>query len=426
MMRFITLPTLWLLIILNNSTTADSDTASRFPVPFREFITLMAMMISITALSLDAVLPILSVVGHDLSIKNDNQTQYIIGTLLLGLTLGQLLYGPLADSYGRKFSVYLGLLIFVGGCFMSLFATSFSVMLLGRFLQGFGAAAPRVASIAIVRDRFTGREMARVMSFVMAVFIFVPVIAPAMGEIVMSISHWRMVFALFVVMAVFTAAWMALRLPETLKPEDRHPFNLNDIGYSFRTVLTNKQTLGHTISAGLVFSCLIAYLSCARQIYQDYYHTGHLFAFYFALSALSVGVASLVNSGIVRRLGMHRISRLGLIALVGVSALFLASNMLYSTQTPLLHFMLFAVLSFFTLGLLFGNLNAMAMEPMGHQAGIASSVIGALTSAISTILGGLIGQAYDMTLIPLTLGFLILGLLALAVEVRLSTLQREI
>lgn len=394
-------------------------------MPFREFIALMAMMVSITALSLDAVLPILSVAGHELAVNSDNQTQYIIATLLLGLTLGQLLYGPLADSYGRKSSVYLGLLIFIGGCVLSLFATSFSAMLIGRFLQGFGAAAPRVASIAIVRDRFAGREMARVMSFVMAVFIFVPVIAPALGEIVMSISHWRMIFALFMVIAVLIAAWTAMRLPETLKPEDRHPFKLKDIGHSFKIVLTNKQTLGHTISAGLIFSCLIAYLSCARQIYQDYYNTGHLFAFYFAISALSVGVASLVNSGIVRRIGMHRISHIGLIALISVSALFLVINMFYTPQTPLLYFMLFAVLSFFTLGLLFGNLNAMAMEPMGHQAGIASSVIGALTSAISTVLGGLIGQAYDDTLTPLTLGFLVMGLAALAVEMWLSAFRNK-
>ena len=394
-------------------------------MPFREFITLMAMMVSITALSMDAVLPILSVAGHDLAVDNDNQTQYIIGSLLIGLTLGQLLYGPLADSYGRKPSIYLGLLIFIGGCIISLVATSYSVMLVGRFLQGFGAAAPRVASIAVVRDRFTGREMARVMSFVMAVFIFVPVVAPALGEIVLSFSHWRVLFLLFAVIAILIAAWTALRLPETLKPEDRHPFNLKDIGNSFKIVLTNKQTLGHTISAGLIFSCLIAYLSCARQIYQDYYDTGHLFAFYFAISALSVGVASLVNSGIVRRMGMHRISHMSLIALVGVSALFLAINLLYTTQIPLLYFMLFAVLSFFTLGLLFGNLNAMAMEPMGHQAGIASSVIGALTSAISTILGGLIGQAYDMTLTPLTLGFLLMGLIALGVEMRLAVLREK-
>jgi DHA1 family bicyclomycin/chloramphenicol resistance-like MFS transporter len=167
---------------------------------------------------------------------------------------------------------------------------------------------------------------------------------------------------------------------------------------------------------------LIAYLSCARQVYQDYYHTGHLFAFYFALSALSVGVASLINSAIVRRQGMHRISRLALIALIGVSALFLVANLIASEQIPLSYFMLFAVLAFFTLGLLFGNLNAMAMEPMGHQAGIASSIIGALTSAISTVLGGLVGQAYDMTLIPLTLGFLVMGLAALTIEMRLSHL----
>jgi DHA1 family bicyclomycin/chloramphenicol resistance-like MFS transporter len=400
---------------LNNLKPAAASTDG-FTMHFGEFIILMALMISLTAMAIDAVLPILSETGRDLAVADANQTQYIIGSLLLGLTLGQLIYGPLADSYGRKRSVYLGLIIFMLGSIISLLADSYFWMLAGRFLQGIGCAAPRVSSVAIVRDLFAGREMARVLSFIMAVFIFVPVVAPALGEIVMILSHWRMVFALFIGMALVVALWMFLRLPETLKPEDKHPFSVAEVWKNFRIVVANKQTLGHTISAGLVFACLIAYLSCARQIYQDYYDTGHLFVFYFALSALSVGVASLVNSQFVRRLGMHKISHLALMGLILISLIFLPVSLVLPDTTPFWAFMAFAICSFFCLGLLFGNLNAMAMEPMGHLAGIASSVIGALTSAVSTLIGSLIGQAYNMTLIPLIIGFLLLGVVAYLIE----------
>lgn len=398
------------------SSDSAATEAKEFAMSFREFVTLMAMMVSITALAIDAVLPILSNAGKDLSVSDSNQAQYIIGSLLLGLTLGQLIYGPLADSYGRKRSVYIGLFIFICGSLLSYMADSFTAMLIGRVLQGVGAAAPRVSSIAIVRDLFVGREMARVMSFVMAVFIFVPVIAPALGELVMSVSHWRMVFIMFALMALGIALWMYIRLPETLKPEDRHPFGFGEIWKSVKIVLGNAQTLGHTVSAGLVFSCLIAYLTSAQQIYQQYYHTGQLFVFYFALSAISVGVASLVNSAIVRNMGMRRISIISLIALIMISGLFLIVSLNYPSSTPFWAFMTFAIVAFFCLGLLFGNLNAMAMEPMGHQAGVASSVIGALTSAISTLVGSLVGQWYDMTQIPLAAGFAVLASSALVIQ----------
>lgn len=408
---------------MNTSSDSSASDAKELGMSFREFVTLMAMMVSITALAIDAVLPILSSAGKDLAVSDPNQAQYIIGSLLLGLTFGQLIYGPLADSYGRKRSVYIGLFIFICGSLLSYVASSFTVMLVGRVLQGIGAAAPRVSSIAIVRDLFVGREMARVMSFVMAVFIFVPVIAPALGELVMIVSHWRMVFIMFAMMALVITLWMYIRLPETLKPEDRHPFGFGDIWKSVKIVLGNTQTLGHTISAGLIFSCLIAYLTSAQQIYQEYYQTGQAFVFYFAFSAISVGVASLVNSAIVRKMGMRRISIISLIALILVSGLFLLVSLLYPLNTPFWTFMAFAIIAFFCLGLLFGNLNSMAMEPMGHQAGVASSVIGALTSAVSTLLGSLLGQWYDMTQIPLAAGFFVLAGATLAVQFTLLKIR---
>jgi MFS transporter, DHA1 family, multidrug resistance protein len=213
---------------------------------------------------------------------------------------------------------------------------------------------------------------------------------------------------------------MWLRLPETLKPENRHAFSFADTYKSLTLVLSNRQTLGHTFSAGLIFGCLISYLNCARQIFQDYYDTGHLFVFYFAISALSIGLASVVNSSIVRRYGMHKISHLALTSMIVIALVFLPFALTQPGNTPFIGFILFSLLSFFCLGLLFGNLNAMAMEPMGHQAGVASSVIGALTSAISLLVGSIVGQLFDMTLIPLVSGFLILSVSGLAIQLLLA------
>jgi MFS transporter, DHA1 family, multidrug resistance protein len=385
----------------------------------------MALMISLTALSIDTVLPALSKAGQDLGLTDLNQSQYIISFLLLGLTFGQLIYGPVADSFGRKRSVYIGLVIFIVGCFISYIADSFEWMLFGRFLQGFGAAAPRVSSVAIVRDLFTGREMARVLSFIMAVFIFVPVVAPALGEAIQVFSHWRMIFAVFLLIALIITVWMYFRLPETLKVEYRHPFSLTEVYTSLIRVITNWQTLGHTVSAGFVFGCLIGYLNSAPQIFQNYYGTGYLFVVYFSFSAFSIGVSSLVNSAVVRRFGMHKISLISLIGLVGLALIFLPFTVIHPANTPLWGFLLFSIASFFCLGLLFGNLNAMAMEPMGHRAGVASSVIGALTTAISVLVGTVIGQMYDSTLIPLVAGFLTATFTALLIELFLLRINAK-
>jgi MFS transporter, DHA1 family, multidrug resistance protein len=408
-----------LIIAVNNSETSQSELS----ISFREFVTLMAFMISLTALSIDTVLPALSKAGQDLGLTDLNQSQYIISFLLLGLTFGQLIYGPVADSFGRKQSVYIGLVIFIVGSFISYIANSFEWMLIGRFLQGFGAAAPRVSSVAIVRDLFTGREMARVLSFIMAVFIFVPVVAPALGEAIQVFSHWRMIFVVFLLIALIITVWMYFRLPETLKVEHRHPFSFFEVYASLIRVITNWQTLGHTVSAGFVFGCLIGYLNSAPQIYQNYYATGHLFVVYFSFSAFAVGVSSLVNSAIVRRFGMHKISLISLMVMVILSGIFLPFTIIHPSDTPLWTFLLFSMACFFCLGLLFGNLNAMAMEPMAHRAGVASSVIGAITTAISVLIGTVIGQLYDLTLIPLVIGFLVTALTALLIELLLLHLK---
>ena len=377
---------------------------------FSEFILLMALFVALTAMSIDMVLPALSLIGQDLNAGSENNTQYIIGILFLGLTLGQLIAGPIADSFGRKATVYFGLVIFIIGTFLCLLATSFFLMLMGRFLQGLGAAAPRNISLTMTRDMYKGRDMARVSSFIMAVFILVPIIAPALGQLVLFFGNWHLIFIVFLIMALIIAILTYWRLPETLKAEDKRPFSVKSIWQGTCKVVGNKITLGYTICAGLIFGALIGYLNSSRQIFQDYYHEGALFPLYFAIPAISIGMASILNSTIVRRYGMKLISHVALLSMAIITTIFFTFFVWKVEQTIFLAFMIYITLVFFFMGLLFGNLNAMAMEPMGHFAGIASGIVGALSSAISVIIGTIIGQLYSGSLEPLIIGFLILSI----------------
>ncbi len=210
---------------------------------FAEFITLTAMMMSLVALSIDTMLPALSAIGHDLGVTGKNTSQLIISIFFLGMASGQLLYGPISDSSGRKPAIYLGYGLFISGCLLSLAAPNFPVMLAGRFLQGFGTAGPRIVSIAIVRDRYEGSSMARVMSFVMTVFILVPIIAPAFGQGILLLSGWRAIFGTFLALGLVSLAWFAFRQPETLKPENRIPFSFKRMTATVRTILDQPQCI---------------------------------------------------------------------------------------------------------------------------------------------------------------------------------------
>lgn len=388
-------------------------------ISFVEFVALMALFTALTAMSIDTILPALSLIGQDLKAGSENNTQYIISTLFLGFTFGQLISGPLADSYGRKPAVYWGLAIFIIGCLICLIATNFHMMLVGRFLQGLGASAPRIISITMTRDIYKGRDMARVTSIVMAVFILVPVIAPSFGQLILFFASWHFIFVSFLIVAIMTIILTYWRLPETLKPEDKKVFNLKEIWYGTRKVVGNKTTLGYAVCAGLIFGALMGYLNLSRQIYQDYYKVGAKFSLYFSISALSIGAASVLNSAIVKRYGMRLICHYALLAVIIVTILFF-SGFVWSDsiefRTPILAFMIYIGLVFFCLGLLFGNLNAMAMEPMGHFAGIASGIIGALSSAIGSGIGTIIGQLYSDNLYPLVIGFLVLSTTAFILQ----------
>lgn len=384
---------------------------------YAEFIALMALIMSTVALSTDAVLPALPMIGDALGTVDENSRQLVVGVLFLGLAVSQALFGPLSDSLGRKPIIYLGFGLFAFGSLISIWATSFDMMLIGRFVQGFGAAAPRVISVAIIRDRFEGRQMAKTTSLIMTIFILVPVFAPAVGQLILTFAHWHGIFWLFIVMAAATALWVGRRLPETLPPERRYPLSFRRVGSAFREVVSHRMAMGYLLAAASLLSALIGYVTSAQQILQDLYGLGELFPVAFGALASSLGLASFVNSRTVTSLGVRKTIRMALTAMIVLTAASATSAFLYDGLPPLWLVFMFFVPMFFCLGMLFGNMNALAMQPMGHIAGSAAAVIGTGTTALSAMLGSLVGQAFDGTILPLAVSFLVFTVLALVFSV---------
>ena len=393
--------------------TAESAPAARLRLG--EFVAMAALLISLVALSTDAMLPVLPEMGRDLRALRPNDPQLILSALFLGLAGGQIVYGPLSDSIGRKPAIYLGSAIFICGCVLSVVATSMPMMLAGRLLQGFGAAGPRTVIIALVRDQYAGRGMARIMSFVMAVFILVPVIAPAIGQGIVFVSHWRAIFGLFLVLALIGLAWFAVRQPETLPAERRVRFSLGNVAAGVAETCTNRTSLGYMIAGGLILGAFGGYLLSAQQILQEQYRLGALFPFYFGALAVAIGAASIVNARLVMCFGMRALSSRALAALCACSGVFFAIAFATAGQPPLWALMVYLLIAFFCFGLLFGTFNALAMEPIGHIAGVGSATIGTVTTFMFFATGTLIGQAYDGTVLPLIGGFAVLGAASLAV-----------
>jgi len=270
-----------------------------------EFVILVSMMMSLTALSIDAMLPALPQIGSDLNVQSVNERQLVVSTIFLGLAIGQLFFGPLSDKTGRKPAIYGGYAIYIAGSLLCLFAINFPMMLFGRLLQGVGVSAPRAVTLALVRDQYGGREMAQVMSFIMTVFILVPMIAPSMGQAILLFAGWRTIFGSFVLLAFITLAWFAVRMPETLAPENRASFSLQRIIRTTIEILKIRTSLGYTVSAGLISGAFIGYLNSSQQIFQEQYALGERFPLYFAVISLSMGLASFLNARLVMRFGMR-------------------------------------------------------------------------------------------------------------------------
>ena len=368
------------------------------PLPVREFVPLAALLMSLVALAIDTMLPALPAIGQDLGVVQRNDVQFVITALFLGLGLGQLVFGPLSDRFGRRPAIHVGLVLFMAGCLMSIFAPTFEVMIAGRVLQGFGAAGPRVVTMALVRDQYEGRRMARLMSFVMAVFIFIPTIAPALGQAILWVASWRAIFTAFFVIAAMAFAWFAVRQPETLSLERRRSLAPGAVGAAVLEVLRTRSALGYTVASGCMFAPFIAYLSAAQQIFQEAYTTGALFPVYFGGLVLAIGGASIMNGRLVMKHGMRRLSMAAAVSAVLVSIPMWLLTFAFGGLPPLWLFTLYLLSVFFAVGLLFANLNTLAMEPLGHLAGVGSSVVSSLAVFIAVPLGTLVGLSFDGTM----------------------------
>ncbi len=389
--------------------TSLAKPALRLP----EFVALFSLTTSLIALSIDAILPALGDMGRTLAVGDPNDTQLIVTLFIFGMVFGELFFGPLSDAIGRKKAILLGLAIYGAGTVIAMTAGSLEQMLLGRIIQGIGVSGPKIASRALIRDQFEGAAMARIMSFIMMVFILVPMLAPALGQAVLAVADWRGIFNVFLAIAAVVALWMQLRQPETLTPERRIRFSLASILANGLLIVRHGPVMAYTFAAGFLFGALLLYLSTVQAIMVDLYGVGDRFALYFAVIALGIGIASFSNSQMVLRFGMHRLAVTALVGLIGFAALLLFLALSHGGVPPFPVFMTLCFAVFFCNGLLFGNVNAMAMQSLGRVAGLGASMIASISSLVAVVLSVVIGRFYDQTVVPLTIGFLIAGVCSL-------------
>ena len=387
----------------------DGEAAAETRLRTGEFIPLVALLFSLVALAIDAMLPALPEIGSDLGVARPNDVQYVIVSLFFGLGLGQIGFGPLSDRIGRKPAIYVGLAVFMAGCVVSVLAPTFETMLAGRVLQGIGVAGPRIVTVALVRDQYGGRPMARIMSFAMAVFILVPAVAPALGLLVLRTAGWRAIFIGFFFIAAAAFAWLLVRQPETLPPSRRRSLAPRALLRTVREILGIRAAVGYTVAAGFAFSPFVAYLSSAPQMFEDGYGIRDLFVAWFAVLALVIGAASIVNGRLVMRYGMRRLSTIAAAAIGLASSAAWIGLVPYDGLFPFWLFMAYFLFVFICVGLLFGNLNALAMEPLGHVAGVGAAVVASLATLISVPLGGVVGQSFDGTLYAQVGSFAVFG-----------------
>ena len=395
-------------------TTANQETIRTTP-SLPEFIALVALITSLVALSIDAMLPALPAIAADLNVVDYRQTQWVITSLIFGMSFGQLLFGPLSDAYGRKFGILSGIVLFCIGSVLSMIATSLPLLILGRVLQGIGVSGPRIASMALVRDKYVGDQMARVMSFVMMVFILVPMLAPIVGQLILNVWGWREIFGLFIGLSAFAGLWLLFRQPETLQPESRRDFHFVAILKTSLQVLKHPRVLGFSVTAGLVFGGLLSYVASAQAIFQGIYGLGEAFPYYFAALAFGIGCASLANSALVVRLGAERLSIFALIGLLALSLVLVVIALFNAGIPPLVAFMTVGFAMFFCVGILFGNLNSLAMVPLGRMAGIGAAVIGSVSNLVAVVLSGIVGWFFNETLLPILIGLSVSAIVSLCI-----------
>ncbi|MEX0797111.1 MAG: multidrug effflux MFS transporter [Acidimicrobiia bacterium] len=387
-----------------------------------EFIALMALLMSIAALSVDLMLPAMGDIRDEFGLEPDSTAVAgLVTAFILGVALSQIVYGILADRYGRKPLIYAGLAIFLIGATASVFAPSFGFLLAARFVWGLGAAGPRVLTLSIVRDTHEGSEMAKLMSFILAVFVLVPAIAPSIGAVLTDWISWRGAFGFAVVVALIIGVW-SLRLPETLRPEHRREIGFRNVVESARIVVTNRVTAMLTLGLSVLFGAFLSYIASSELIFTDVFDSGDSFPLIFGGVALVMGVGMLANSWLVGRFGLTTLIHVMVVGYV-IAATLLAVLAVSTNGRPGLWAFVFGLgLLVLFQSLLIPNLNTVAMIPMGAVAGIASAIIGTVSTGLAALIGAFIDRQFDGTVTPLSVAFAIAAWLTFLV-VRLARIR---
>ncbi len=382
---------------------------------FKQFVVFIAAVMATNALAIDAMLPAMPEIAADFGLPDVLHTQWVLTAYLLGFGAAQIVYGTLSDRYGRKPVLLFGLGLYVVAAGVTYLAPTFGLMIAARVVQGIGAAATRVLAVSIVRDCYAGRRMAQVMSLALIVFLAVPVLAPSVGQLIILVAPWRWIFGVLGLFGAAILVWTAGRLPETLHPEDRRPISVQGVTQAFATVLSNRLTVGYMLAITVMLGGVFGFLNSAQPIFAQAFGVPHLFTTLFASIALSMAFAALTNARLVGRIGSRRISHAALLGYIALALLHVATG--WMGGETLWGFVLVQAAMMFCFGLTAPNFNAMAMEPMGHVAGTASSVVGFVNTVGAALLGFWLGQQYDGSTLPLGQGMAGLGILALVLVV---------
>lgn len=369
---------------------------------------------SIVALSIDALLPALPNIGEHLGIAQTNDNQLLVTMIFLGIGFGQLILGPLSDSFGRKPIVYTGIFIFTIASILCITTQRFEVMLIGRILQGVGLSAPRSLAISMIRDTYEGDYMAKIISIVVMFFILVPVIAPSLGQFILQFSNWKMIFVCNLVFALLVVAWFWLRQPETLANVHRIPFTPRLFLDGIIEFFKYRDAVAFTLISGFITGSFMVYLSTSQQIFQEQYKLGELFPYIFASLAIAIGISTYFNSLLVEKIGMLKIAFYGVVGYAVISLLYVV--LFWSGKNPSIYVLIgFLALQFFAVGLLFGNLRAIAMQPLGHIAGMGAAINGFISTVMAVPIANYIGGFVNTSVLPLFIGFTCFGILSLLV-----------
>ncbi|SIS83541.1 multidrug effflux MFS transporter [Paracoccus saliphilus] len=397
---------------MNQTVSFQHAPVRRLPMP--EFIAMLAFLFATIAFSIDAMLPALPQIAEALTPEDHNRAQLILTVFVAGMGTGTLFAGPISDAIGRKRAITIGFAIYACATLAAIFAESIEMLLFARFVQGLGAAGPRIVGLALVRDLYAGREMARITSLVMMVFIIVPALAPSIGAGMIWLAGWHGVFYGFLFFALVGVTWLNLRQAETLPVERRRPLQVTPLKEAAREVLTNRHVMLCTFILTLGFGQMFALLSSAQQLFGEAYGKGDAFPFWFAAMALLSGSGTVLNATFVVRFGMRRIAKWAYTMQTCVSSIMLVLIMTgilpAALQFPA--FFLWAVSVFFMAGVTFGNLNALALQKMGHIAGMAASVVAAISTVLATVIAAPVGLLYNGTALPVITATLICSGLA--------------